>query len=371
MKRFLKTSFFWFTLLAIVLLSVSVWLTWWRWNWLHTSASTTASNSETLRNVGLLIGGLLAFVFAGWRAWVAERQADIAQSQTQTAQLSLLNERYQRGAEMLGSDVLSVRMGGIYALRRLAEDHPEQYHIQIMELLCAFVRNPTGDGGSPVYRYKDTGTVPRLREDVQSVMNIIGHRNEVGRNIEKATENFELNLRAADLQGIWLYGPDISDALLIDANLSHAMLDSADLSGATLTGANLSKSFLSSASLSNAKLAHANLSDAYLADADMSNAFLMSADLSKADCSNANLSRASLPDAKLFGSILRGTNVTHANFFSFGRTSAYESLGLGLTQAQLDEACCDPNDPPDLRGVLDAQTTAPLIWCGRTLDDIT
>ena len=52
-------------------------------------------------------------LLAVWRSIVAERQAD-------TAQQSLLNERYQKGAEMLGNEVLSVRMGGIYALGRLA-----------------------------------------------------------------------------------------------------------------------------------------------------------------------------------------------------------------------------------------------------------
>ena len=46
---------------------------------------------------------------------------------------------------MLGSEVLSVRLGGIYALQRLAEEEPKQYHVQIMRLFCAFVRNPTKD----------------------------------------------------------------------------------------------------------------------------------------------------------------------------------------------------------------------------------
>ena len=131
MIRFLRSSLFWFSLSAVVVLSVGLRLIWWQWDWLHAEGSTTVSNSETLRNVGLLLGGALAFVFAGWRAWVAERQAsaaqaqaataqaqaDIAQQQVETAQQGLLNERYQRGAEMLGSPVLSVRLGGIYALR--------------------------------------------------------------------------------------------------------------------------------------------------------------------------------------------------------------------------------------------------------------
>ena len=82
--------------------------------------------------------GLVALPLALWRGVVADRQAKIAQ-------LGLLNERYQKGAEMLGSDVLSVRLAGIYALQRLSEDYPEQYHLQVMSLLSAFVRLPTKD----------------------------------------------------------------------------------------------------------------------------------------------------------------------------------------------------------------------------------
>ena len=89
------------------------------WDWL----SGGGSGSGTIRNIGLVAAGLIALPLAIWRAIVAERQAN-------TAQQGLLNERYQNGAAMLGNEVLSVRLGGIYALQRLAEDHPEQYHIQ-------------------------------------------------------------------------------------------------------------------------------------------------------------------------------------------------------------------------------------------------
>ena len=85
--------------------------------------------------MSFVIGGIVALFFALWRGRLAERQAS-------TGQQGLLNERYQKGAEMLGSGVLSVRMGGIYALQRLAEEHPKEYAIQILGLFCAFVRHP-------------------------------------------------------------------------------------------------------------------------------------------------------------------------------------------------------------------------------------
>jgi hypothetical protein len=35
---------------------------------------------------------------------------------------------------------LEVRLGGIYALEKVAEDAPEKYHCTVMEVLTAYVR---------------------------------------------------------------------------------------------------------------------------------------------------------------------------------------------------------------------------------------
>lgn len=150
MKHLLESGYFWFVL-SIALLLFGIGLTIWFWCWLHPKAPTTVSNSETLRNVGLLIGGMLAFIFALWRGWVSERQAEATRSQAEsalrqaeTAEQTLLNERYQRGAEMLVSRVLAVRMEGIRSLEELAEDQPDSYFVRVTQLIGDFVRNPTG-----------------------------------------------------------------------------------------------------------------------------------------------------------------------------------------------------------------------------------
>ena len=118
------------------------------WAWLRSGGSGPGEpNGTTLRNIGLLAAGVIALPLALWRSWVADRQAKSAEGQLNTTQQSLRQERYQRGAEMLGNELLSARMGSIYTLQRLAADYPEEYHIQVMELLCVFVRNPTGQQG--------------------------------------------------------------------------------------------------------------------------------------------------------------------------------------------------------------------------------
>jgi len=150
MKHLLDSGYFWFAL-SIILLLVGIGLTIWFWCWLHPKAPTTASNSETLRNVGLLIGGTLAFVFALWRGWVSERQAEASRSQAEsallqaeTAEQTLLNERYQRGTGMLFSRVLAVRTEGIRSLEQLAKDQPDSYYVRVTQLISDFVRDPSG-----------------------------------------------------------------------------------------------------------------------------------------------------------------------------------------------------------------------------------
>ena len=346
------------------------------------------SGSTTTRNLGLVLAGLIALPLAIWRGFVAERQANAAQQ-------SLRNERYQKGAEMLGSEALSVRLGGIYALQRLAEEYPEEYHVQIMRLFCVFASFPTEDKKLMV------GT-EQLRKDVQAVMDVIKIRNPSSIALERNSQ-FTMDLANAPLQygrltdakldHAILFQADLSNARLEEANLSNAELSNgnlanawlwrANLTNAKLEGANLSNAKLGWANLSNAKLGMANLSSARLELANLSNAKLVKTNLSnttlrganlfKAGLGGANLSNATLEDADLSNAILWSANLAGADLWnadlsganlSSHNTHTTSSPLTGLTQAQLDEARADPENPPKLDGTLDAGTGLPLVWTG-------
>ena len=324
------------------------------WDWLQGAGE---SNSATLRNIGLIIAALIALPLTLWRSWVAQRQAD-------TAQQSLVNERYQRGAEMLGNSKLSVRLGGIYALQDLAEEDPKQYHVQIMKLFCAFARRPIRDGdggigeGKQSHAPDESGTeTERCREDVRAVMEAIGSRSESDIVLERK-DGFEL-----DLTGI-----DVGDADLRRANLSWIVLKNAKLSGANLNRAILSMAGLDGADLSKANLTGANLSGATLTNAKSCGAELDYANLSDAKLHGADLSRAGLGGAKLFNAQLNGANLSDAQLYLNRREvsdpTETKIPATGLTQAQLDTARADPQQPQLDDVVLDAETGKPLVWRG-------
>ena len=214
------------------------------WDVLHDDERDSVST--TVRNLGLLIGGVIAAILAVWRSRVAERQAD-------TAQQSLLNERYQKGAEMLGSQVLEVRLGGIYALQSLAAGHPKEYHIRIMRLLSTFVRNPNRD-----------------KLETSEVMSMVNDRSEQQLTLERDAE-FYLDLRranlkllhvSADLYGAILWRVDISLASIHGSRLSDATLSNADLSGTVLSHSDLSGAEFRNTRLSGTDFTGGSLPDA-------------------------------------------------------------------------------------------------------------
>ena len=107
------------------------------------------------------------------------------------------------------------------------------------------------------------------------------------------------------------------------------------------------------------------LCNAELIGSDISNATFWDADLSGASLSHANLTGADLLDVNLSATELNETNLSGAKLTNTGYQGIAELTGL--TQAQLDEARADPDNPPILEGVRDAETGNPLIWRGKPL----
>ena len=366
----LKSSLFWFAFSAFLLLGVGLFVTWQQWDWLRGGGSEPASNGDTLRNAGLMLGGIIALLFALWRGWVAQQQSTAAQRQADISQQSMLNEQYERGAEMLGSTVLSVRLGGIYGLASLAEDHPDQYHVPIFQLLCTFVRRPPEevkkDEIEPSEREKSDNE-HELRQDVQAAMTAISGRSEAGLGHEKATRGFLIEVtdsveegvtvRRAGLFWLDLRGANLRYVDLLEARLSGANFIDADLSNSTLLEADLSHAILWKANLSHARLWKANLSKADISQgATLSNADLTYANLVDANLFLADLSSASLRGANLTGVVLERTNLTGADL----------SEVTGLEQYSLNRGRADPDSPPKLRNAFDDKTGKPLEWHGRS-----
>ena len=302
---------------------------------------------------------------------------------------------------MLGSDVLSVRLGGIYALRRLAEEHHEQYHLQIMSLFCAFARFPTKDDGlGAVQLVNESGSLLDVPQDVEVLAQSIGSRSKLQIELERKV-GFRVDLKGAVIPRIQLIHLDLSKALMHNCKLPRANIANTDLtdtflieadlsraefievtfkrtrfSGTKLVGAMLrdakmarvgfhNRTNLSEANLEGADLTGAIFMKAILADVWLKDAILLDAGFLQTDLKGARMMRADLTGAHFFDANLKGANLAGANVSGVEFSNNGNQAAKGLTQAQLNETWADPKNPPKLKGAFDAETGRPLVWRGN------
>ncbi|MFJ8620970.1 pentapeptide repeat-containing protein [Streptomyces clavifer] len=98
-------------------------------------------NVKTTVTALTLVGAVLAGLYA-YRKQLLEEGA------SHRADAMQLAERYTKAAEQLGHDQAAVRLAGVYAMARLADDWEEQRRVCV-DVLCAYLRMPyeTDTGG--------------------------------------------------------------------------------------------------------------------------------------------------------------------------------------------------------------------------------
>ena len=118
---------------------------------IHHVRGMAANPAETLKTALLVIGGSGAL--AG--LYVAYRKQRTDEANHLRDQDKLFTERYTAAVAQLGNDKAAVRLGGVYALARIADDS-ERDRPTCLRVLCAYMRMP--------YDPDDPDTDPAERE---------------------------------------------------------------------------------------------------------------------------------------------------------------------------------------------------------------
>ena len=325
-----------------------------------------AGRLERIRNVAIILGGIAALGLAYWRGKAADRQASAAHEQVRAAQeqgqLMLraeLNQRYEKGSERLGSSVLSVRLDGIIVLEHLAWEHPERYHVQVMKVLFAFIRQPIAPQDSADSTMLDGG---EARQDAQAAVDAV-------RMCRAKNKALEVNLlRSIDLHGADLRRADLSNLDLSYVPPTDAFTVLRDSTGSGRPRTDISHANLSGADLFLVRIEHGSCASTDFSGADLFGAKLRSTWFFEANFLNANLENADMSGARFTSANLRGAQLGNTNLSdaTFWERSPRE---MGLTQEQLNKACADPSKPPCLKNVVDAETGKALEWGGGACDD--
>jgi len=239
--------------------------------------------NENRKTVAQIVGGvfLLVGLYIAWvRSEAAKKMAEVNREQQ-------LTDLYVKAIEQLGSEKLQIRLGGIYALERIARESAKD-HWPIMEVLTAFVReNAPCTGPPPLAEIPPT--------DLQAVLTVLG-RTAIA--YAKKGETQSLNLLGTHLAGAYLMQANLQAAVLVGANLQAAALGEANFQGANLFQTNLQGAVLWAANLQGAGLQEANLQASFLVEANLQGTVLDAANLQGANLFRTNLQGADLRGAK-------------------------------------------------------------------------
>jgi uncharacterized protein YjbI with pentapeptide repeats len=303
---------------------------------------------EFIKTAAQILGGafFLITIYVAWQNLV------VSQEKHKT-------DLFTKATEQLGSEKMEVRLGGIYALERIARDSGKD-HGPIMEVLTAFVRlhapwppeKPTEAKEQlavfrkppPGEKKAETNPAPEVkpRADIQAILTVLRRRSPTYRK----SETRRLDLRQTDLRGADLFQTHLESADLFGAHLEKAILQQAHLEGADLRKVHLEEADLFKANLEGAKLNRAHLEGAILwranlMKADLSGAHLEKAILAEAHIENAYLWNAHMEGAKLPKAHLDGAGFIGARLEGANLQGADLRTANGLTQEQIDSVTID------------------------------
>lgn len=251
-----------------------------------------------------------------------------------------ITDRYAKAIEQIGTTNADVRIGGIYALERIARDSQDDRET-VIDVLSTYIREHTKKGHR-------TPSDEKIGADVQAALLVVARRPGV------ETERRRLDFYCAGLNDADFAAGDFRGAMfdygrLDNAHFGGALLDGADLSFCKARGAAFTHTSAQNAHFVNATFSHGWFLNANLENADFSGCDLTSSDFGRRYDEHgapplppAVLTNARFTKANLKGTILRGVDL---------RTLT------GLTPDQLREAITDEN------------TLLPLKWRGNEDDE--
>lgn len=211
------------------------------------------------------LGGsvLLLGAYFTWRQ--LRHSVESGREQHELDRQGQITERFTRAVDQLGSPSLDVRLGGLYALERIARDSAEDRG-PIAEILAAYVRVhaalPSDDAR---HLPAPDPLLPWLRNraaDLQAALYVLGRR-------PPGQEAARLDVSRVDLRRCYLRGARLVRIRCRDSTLAGSWLHEADLSASDLTRTDLREVSLTGAKLCGARLQAADLRGADLTGTDL------------------------------------------------------------------------------------------------------
>ncbi|MGI5500798.1 pentapeptide repeat-containing protein [Lentzea sp. CA-135723] len=255
------------------------------------------------------IGGVVTTITAIGALVFTALSLAATRDQIDVARQGQLTDRFTRAVDQLGSEGpanVHRRLGGIYALERIAVDSPRD-QATMVEVLSAFVRSSS--------RRVKGEACPPTPADVTAAFTVLTRR-DVGRDPERMVI-------------------DLREVCLRDVRVVNGDLTGMSLLGADLTAANLNRTRFGLTTLSNATLVDASLYGADLTDGFV---FFEDADLTRAQLDSAELGGADFSGSTMTGVDLRSADLGYADFSGADLTGALHNADTRQGSAKKDSS---------------------------------
>lgn len=275
------------------------------------------------------IGGgivvVLGLYFTFRRIKAHENQVLQLQKQIQVQEEGQITERFTRAIEHLGSDNIAIRLGGIYALERIAKDSFKD-HWTVMEILTTFIKEK-----SPMLEYdidenitSDPSYSKPISQDIQAIVNVLCRRSWIPN--EKKNE-LKLDLSHCNLDLAKFFNADLEFCSFLDSslrftkwsnvNLNHTAFHNCNVSDANFYNVSIQGSSISEVDFSSCLFSIVNFTNSSLVKLDFINGKFHTIDMTSSYLSNCNFSKSMIYDMNLKNSILFDLDFSESHLHNF------------------------------------------------------
>nr|WP_290224025.1 pentapeptide repeat-containing protein [Trichocoleus desertorum] len=257
---------------------------------------------EILKFLGLAFGGIVVILntfYSAKRSEAFNKNAETALENTKIAleniklaelKLNLdiqnlkttkhekLSERFIKAVEQLSSEKITICLGGIYSLEKIAEDsESSDYKSTVLEVLSSFVREASIQN-PPTETENETALLKKslhLRVDIQTALRAIGKilDKEIGCELTNINVGGAA-LKNLDFQTVSFAGANLRQSLFFNVNLRKAKFTGADLQGALFRDVNFNGADISLADFQQSVFVEVDLGDVQMIFTDIRGANL-------------------------------------------------------------------------------------------------
>ena len=270
-----------------------------------------------LRDIGFFLAGA---GIAPLGLWLANRR-------TENDAARRITDAFTKAVELLGHENVAVRLGGIYALGRLARETKSE-HPKIMDIVAAYIRQGSKDYAKMLVA-KAAGVEWDKKEGAKMLDDDLLAAPGDLENVVAKIENMPIDLEAAiavirerDVASDKKLGADgflfdLSNSYMKNVDFSNTSLRRVNLSDCQIHGGIFTKTDLSGAIMVKSNFAGSDFAKACFRDAQMKGVILDDADLAQAK----GLTQAQIDSTTSGGGTMLPPSIKEPDDWEHGRTS--------------------------------------------------